>query len=189
MYRDSKGDENTLDFTSHGRTRLRNPTLFLRNANPKAIVALAYWLSNPEVSTLSDKALRRMLLFDLAGQHKDNCWCGRVTLKTSGTLSPSICCPSHDPAVATSLICFAEFQMTKLQHEITKCLLISCGIDQVVEEQDEVPKLPYSFAFHAGYGRSRISRTQFSTSGFPLRKMRQRKDSKNLREGSTRLLG
>jgi hypothetical protein len=148
MYRDSKGDENTLDFTSHGRTRLRNPTLFLWNANPMAIRAPAYWLSNPEVSMLSDKALRRMLLFDLAGQHKDNCWCGRVMLKTSGTLSPSICCPSHDPAVAISLICSAEeFQMTKLQHEITKCLLICCGIDQVVEEQDEVSKLPYSIAF------------------------------------------
>jgi hypothetical protein len=141
-------DENTLDFASHGQARLRNPTLFLRDANPAAISALAYWLSNPKASMLSDKVLRRMLLFDFAGKHKDNCWCGRVMLRASGTLSPSICCPRHDPAVAISLICFAEeFQMTKLQHEMTKCLLISCGIDQVVEEQGEVPKLPHSIAF------------------------------------------
>jgi hypothetical protein len=141
-------DENTLDFASHGQARLRNPTIFLRDANPAAIRALAYWLSNPKASMLSDQVLRRMLLFDLAGKHKDNCWCGRVMLRTSGTLSPSICCPRHDPAVAISLICFAEeFQMAKLQHEITKCLLISCGIDQVVEEQAEMPKLPHSIAF------------------------------------------
>ena len=141
-------DENTLDFASHGQARLRNPTLFLRDANPAAIRALAYWLWNPKVSMVSDKVLRRMLLFDLPGKHKDNCWCGRVTLRTSGTLSPGICCPRHNPAIAISLICFAEeFQMTKLQHETTKCLLISCGIDQVVEEQDEMPKLPHSIAF------------------------------------------
>jgi hypothetical protein len=30
-----------------------------------------------------------MLLFDLAGQHKDNCWCGRIILRTSGTFSPA----------------------------------------------------------------------------------------------------
>jgi hypothetical protein len=37
--------------------------------------------------------------------------------------------------------------MTKLQNEITKCLLISCGIDQVVEDQVEMPKLPHMIAF------------------------------------------
>jgi hypothetical protein len=141
-------DENTLDFASHGQARLRNPTIFLRDANPAAIRALAYWLSNPKASMLFDKVFRRMLLFDLVGKHNDSCWCGRVMLRTPGTLSPSICCPRHDPAVAISLICFAEeFQITKLQHEITKCLLISCGIDQVVEEQAEMPKLPHSIAF------------------------------------------
>jgi hypothetical protein len=141
-------EENTLDFVSHGQARLRNPTIFLRDANLAATGALAYWLSNPRASMLSDKVLRRMLLFDLPGKHKDNCWCGRVILRTSGTLSPSMCCPRHDLAVAISLICFAEeFQMTKLQQEITKCLLISCGFDQVVEEQAEVPKLPHSIAF------------------------------------------
>lgn len=44
-----KDDENTLDFASHEQTRLRNPTLLLPNANPVAIKALAYWLSNPKV--------------------------------------------------------------------------------------------------------------------------------------------
>lgn len=141
-------DENTLDFASHAQARLRNPIIFLRDANPASIRALAYWLSNPKASVLSDKLIRRMLLFDLAGKHKDSCWCGRIMLRTSGTLSPSICCTRHDPTVAISLICFAEeFQMTKLQHEITKCLLISCGIDQVVEEQVEMPKLPNMIAF------------------------------------------
>jgi hypothetical protein len=183
-------DENTLDFAGHGQVRLRNLAISLRDANPAAIRALAYWLSNPKASMLSDGVLRRMLLFNLAGKHKDSCCCGRVMLRTSGTLSPCICCPRHDPAVAISLICSAkEFRMTKLQHETTKCLLISCGIDQVVEAQVEMPKLPIASLFSAGYQRSRISRTQFSTSGSRLRKTLQRKDSKNLREGSARFPG
>jgi hypothetical protein len=103
-----KDDENTLDFASHEQTRLRNPTLLLPNVNPVAIRALAYWLSNPKASMLFDRVLRRTLLFNLAGQHKDSCWCGRVMRRTPGTLSPGVCCPRHDPAVAISLICFAE---------------------------------------------------------------------------------
>jgi hypothetical protein len=90
-----KDDENTLDFAGHEQTRLRNPALLLLNANPKA-------------STLFDWVLRRTLLFNLAGQHKDSCWCGRVMRRTPGTLSPGVCCPRHDPAIAISLICFAE---------------------------------------------------------------------------------
>jgi hypothetical protein len=79
--------------------------------------------------------------------------------------------------------------MTKLQHEITKCLLISCGIDQVVEEQDEVPKLPYSIAFQRWVREKSNFKNTIQYFRLSLTKMRQRKDSKNLREGSTRLLG
>jgi hypothetical protein len=103
-----KDDENTLDFASYEQTRLRNHTLLLPNANPVVIRALAYWLSNPKDSMLFDRVRRRTLLFNLAGQHKDSCWCGRVMRRTPGTLSPGVCCPRHDPAIAISLICFAE---------------------------------------------------------------------------------
>lgn len=141
-------DENILDFASRGQARLRNPSLFLHNANPAAIRTLAYWLSNPQVSMLLDRKFQRMLLCDMAEKLHDNCKCGLVELRTSGVLSPSIYCPEHDPTVAISLIYFAqEFQMTKLQHEITKGLLIICGIDQTVDKQLEILGFPQSITF------------------------------------------
>jgi hypothetical protein len=143
-----KDDKNILDFASRGQARLRNPTLFLHNASPAAMKALAHWFSDPQASLLSDGEFRRMLLFDSTEKHNDNCGCGRVDLRTSGTLSPSIYCPGHDPTAAISLISFAEeFQMTKLQYEVTKGLLINCGIDQFVEQQVELPRFPHSITF------------------------------------------
>ena len=102
----------------------------------------------PAASVLSDGYFRRMLLFDLTEKHEDNCRCGHVDSRTPGMLSPSIYCPEHNPNVAISLICFAEeFQMTKLQKEITRGLLISCGIDQAVGKQVEDPRMPNSISF------------------------------------------
>jgi hypothetical protein len=142
------GDENIFDSASHGQTRLRNPSLFLHDANPAAITALAHWLSNPQVSMPSGGEFQRMLLFDMTEKYHGNCKCGLAELRTSGTLSPSIYCAGHDPTVAISLICFAqEFQMTKLQHEITKGLLITCGIDQTVDKQLDIVRYPHSITF------------------------------------------
>jgi hypothetical protein len=143
-----RDNEIILDFASRGQARLRNPTLFLHNTKPVTIKALAHWLSNPQVSMLSDAEFRRMLLFDLTQKHNDYCGCGRVEYRMSGTLCPSTYCSGHDPTTAISLIYFAEeFQMTRLRHEITRGLQISCGIDQFVEQHLGLSQFAHCITF------------------------------------------
>ena len=92
---------------------------------------------------LSGSEFREMLLFDMTEKHNDYCKCGLMA-----SFPPSTYCAKHDPTIAISLICFAEeFQMTKLQHEITKGLLLSCGIQQITNEQLERPRFPHSVTF------------------------------------------
>jgi hypothetical protein len=139
-----RGAENILNFASRGQARLRIPTLFLHNASPATIKALAHWLSNPQVSMLFDGEFRRMRLFDFTEQRNNSCGCGRVELRVSGTLSLGTYCSEHVPNAAISMICFAkEFHMAKLQHENTKGLLISCGIDQFVQEHVGFAQFPH----------------------------------------------
>ena len=122
-----KDNENVLDFASEGQSRLRNPTLFLPDTSSATVKALAYWLAHPDASMLSEGEFRQMLLFDMTEPQNDYCGCGRMAL-----FPPSGYCREHDPTIAINLLCFAEkFQLTKLLHEVTKDLLINCGVHQV----------------------------------------------------------
>jgi hypothetical protein len=67
------GDENSLDFASHGPSTTLKSYPFSTERKSRVIRTLAYWFSNPKASMLSDKVRRRMLLLDLSGQQKDNC--------------------------------------------------------------------------------------------------------------------